>query len=88
MSAGAAINKFLARLGAKPSDAVLSAKWDEIVGQNSELVKISRGVANRTAYIRPKNPGEKLILSYEIPVILKKINDYFGYNAIGKIVIK
>jgi len=85
---GPVINKFLARLGAKASDSDLSAKWAEVVGEDSELVKISRGVRERTATIRAKNPAERLALSYRAPEIIDRINRYFGYDAVAKIVVR
>jgi hypothetical protein len=88
MFVGAAIGNFLRRLGAKASDSDLAAKWPDIVGPDSELVKISRGVKDRTATIRAKNPSERLTLSYQAPEIIAKINAYFGYNAVLKITVK
>jgi hypothetical protein len=88
MFIGAAINKLLARIGAGASDSELAAKWAEIVGPDSELVKMSRGVKNRTATIRAKNPAERLALSYRAPEIVEKINAYFGYGAAAKIIVK
>jgi len=85
---GAVINKFLHGLGAKASDADLSAKWAEIVGGDSELIKISRGIKDRTVYIRAKNPAARLTMSYQTDEIIGKINTYFGYNAVAKIVVK
>jgi hypothetical protein len=88
MFVGAAVNNFLRRLGAKASDSDLSAKWSDIVGEDSKLVKISGGVKNRTAYVRAKNPSYRLTLSYQADDIIKKINAYFGYDAVQKIVVK
>ncbi|MDR3208478.1 MAG: DUF721 domain-containing protein [Rickettsiales bacterium] len=88
MFAGPAINNFLRRLGAKASDGDLAAKWGDIVGEDSELVKISRGVSGRTATIRAKNPAARLAMSYQAPEIIEKINAYFGYDAVLKIVVK
>jgi hypothetical protein len=85
---GAAINNFLRRLGARASDGDLAAKWGDIVGPDSELVKISGGAKNRTAYVRAKNPAARLTLSYQSDDIIKKINAYFGYGAVGKIVVR
>ena len=85
---GAVINKFIGGLGAKASDSELSARWDEIVGPDSELVKMSRGVRGRTAFIKAKNPAARLSLSYEAPGIVEKINKYFGYDAVLKVVVK
>lgn len=88
MFIGPAINNLLQRLGAKASDSDLGAKWDEIVGDDCELIKISRGVRGRTATIRAKNPSERLTLSYRAPEIIRKINIYFGYDAVEKIVVR
>ena len=85
---GATINKFLVGLGANASDTDLSAKWGEIIGNDSALVKISRGKTDRTATIKAKNPAAKMTLQFEAPEIIKKINAYFGYNAVSKIVIR
>ena len=85
---GAAINRVLRRIGAKASDGELAAKWNDIVGGDSELVKISRGVKDRTVWILAKNPAERLALSYQAPDMIKKINVYFGYGAVLKIVVK
>jgi len=88
MFIGAAINNFLLRLGAKASDSDLAKKWGDVVGGDSELIKISRGVSGRTAFVRAKNPAARLALSYDAPEIAKKINKYFGYDAIAKVVVK
>jgi hypothetical protein len=88
MFIGPAINGLLRRLGAKASDSDLGAKWGDIVGKDSELVKISRGVRGRTAYIRAKNPSERLAMSYRAPEIAHRINAYFGYDAVAKIVVR
>ncbi|MDR1027251.1 MAG: DUF721 domain-containing protein [Rickettsiales bacterium] len=85
---GSAINKLLSRLGAKASDADLAARWPELVGPDTELVRITRGVKDRTATIRAKNPARRLEISYSAPEIAEKINKYFGYGAIGKVVVR
>jgi hypothetical protein len=88
MFIGPAINNLLRRLGAKASDSDLAAKWGDVIGGSSELVKISRGVRGRTAMVRAKNPSERLALSYQAPEIIEKINNYFGYEAVAKIVVR
>ena len=85
---GAAVNKFLLSLGAKASDSDLAAKWSEIIGDDSSLVKISRGIKDRTATIKAKNPAARLTLQFETPEIIKKINEFFGYEAVSRIVVK
>ena len=88
MFIGPAINNFLRGLGAKASDADLARKWAEVVGADSELIKISKGVRGRTAYVGAKNPSARLTLSYQTPEIVKKINAYFGYDAVEKVVVR
>ena len=85
---GAAINNLLRKMGAKQSDSDLSARWHELFGDDSELVKISRGTNDRTIYIRAKNPSARITLSYQADEFIKKLNKYFGYEAISKVVIK
>jgi len=85
---GATINKFLSSLGAKTSDSDLAVKWAELFGTDSSLVKITRGVKDRTAHIKAANPAARLTLQFESPEIIKKINTYFGYNAVSKIVVR
>ena len=86
MFIGAAINNFLRKIGASASDSDLSARWKDIICEDSEFIKISRN--KHIAYIRAKNPAAKLILSYKAPEIIKKINAYFGYEAVSKIIVK
>ena len=88
MFIGPAINNLLRRLGAKSSDSDLATRWNEIVGMDCKLVRLSRGNKNRTVFIRANNPSEKLLMSYQSPEIIKKINAYFGYEAVSKVVIK
>jgi len=85
---GAAVNKFLSSLGAKTSDSDLAAKWGELFGNDSSLVKISRGVKDRTATLKAANPAARLTLQFESPEIIKKINAYFGYDAVSKITVR
>ena len=85
---GAAINKLLSRLGAKASDAELAARWTDIMGDGTEMMKMSRGIKGRTIYVRAKNPAERLAVSYQSADMIKKINDYFGYDAVEKVVVR
>lgn len=88
MFIGPAINNLLRKLGAKSSDSDLAVKWDEIVKMDCKLVRLSRGNKNRTVYVRANNPSEKLLMSYQAPEIIKRINAYFGFEAVSKVVIK
>jgi hypothetical protein len=85
---GAAINKFLTRLGAKASDGELLKHWGDLFGDEFTLIKLSRGAKDRTIYIRAKNPAERLALSYRAADIIEKINSYFGYDAVSKVVVR
>lgn len=79
--------------GARASDADLAARWDEIMGP--EIAAVARIAAVRktrdnkyTIAIRPANPAFALQLSYQADEITKKINKYFGYDAVGKITFR
>ena len=88
MFIGAAVNNLLRGLGAKASDGELSARWNDLIGPDTEMVKMSRGVKDRTLTIRAKNPAERLTISYRAPEMVEKVNAYFGYDAVLKIVVK
>ena len=38
--------------------------------------------------VKPKNPAFALQLSYSVPEITKRINKYFGYDAVNKITFR
>jgi len=90
MFAGAIINRLVARWGGRASDAGLSEKWSEIVGDDCVLIKISKSAdgRGRIATIRAKNPAGRLALTYRKAEIQSKINDFFGFDAVAKIVVK
>ena len=76
--------------GFRASDADLAARWPEIMGadiatiaQIAAIKKMRDGRYNIA--IRPKNPAFTLQLSYMTDEITKKLNNYFGRTAIGKI---
>ena len=76
--------------GVRASDADLVQRWDEIMGP--DIASVARVVAikkNRdntfNVVIRPSVPAYALQLSYKSDEIVKKINKYFGYNAVSKI---
>ena len=76
--------------GFRASDADLVARWPEIMGadiaaiaQIAAIKKMRDGRYNIA--IRPKNPAFTLQLSYMTDEITKKLNNYFGRTAIGKI---
>lgn len=76
--------------GIRASDADLIKRWDKIMG--SEISAIANVVAIKKAKngkfnitLRPKNPAFTLQLSYMSDEIKKKINNYFGREAVEKI---
>ena len=76
--------------GVRASDADLLARWDEIMG--ADIANVARLAAIRknrdntfNVVIRPAVPAYALQLSYQSDEIIKRINKYFGYNAVGKI---
>lgn len=76
--------------GVRASDADLVQRWDEIMG--ADIAAVARLAAIRknrdntfNVVIRPTVPAYALQLSYQSDEIIKKINKYFGYNAVTKI---
>ncbi|MBR5153738.1 MAG: DUF721 domain-containing protein [Alphaproteobacteria bacterium] len=76
--------------GVRASDADLVARWDDIMG--ADIANVARLAAIRknrdntfNVVIRPAVPAYALQLSYQSDEIIKRINKYFGYNAVGKI---
>lgn len=76
--------------GVRASDADLAQRWDEIMGPDiaavAALVAIKKNRDDTfNVVIRPTVPAYALQLSYRADEIIKKINKYFGYNAVSKI---
>lgn len=76
--------------GVRASDADLAQRWDEIMGPDIAAVAALAAIKkNRddtfNVVIRPTVPAYALQLSYRADEIIKKINKYFGYNAVSKI---
>ena len=76
--------------GVRASDADLVARWDDIMG--ADIANVARLAAIRknrdntfNVVIRPAVPAYALQLSYQSDEIIKRINKYLGYNAVGKI---
>ena len=79
--------------GRHASDADLVERWDEIMGSDissiAKLVAIKKTIGNKySVVIKPVNPALALQLSYSRDEILRRINKYFGYDAISKITIR
>ncbi|MDR2770005.1 MAG: DUF721 domain-containing protein [Rickettsiales bacterium] len=90
MFLGPAINRFLIKIGATMSDGDLADNWNEISAglPKSKLAKLSCGKKNRTVRIVVENPAERLTLSYAAPELIRRINAYFGYDAVTKVAIR
>ena len=76
--------------GVRASDADLANRWDEIMGADiASVAKLAAIKKNRdntfNVVIRPATPAYALQLSYQSDEIIKRINKYFGYDAVSKI---
>jgi hypothetical protein len=88
----AAFGGLLRAFGARASDSDLAARWDEIMGAEitakARLHGLSKAKTGRTMTIRATSPAFALELSYLAEDIRRRANKYFGYEAIGKILVK
>lgn len=87
---GGALGGLIKIFGIRASDSDLAARWDEIMG--TDIASVARLAAIRknrdntfNVVIRPAHPAYALQLSYQSDEIVKRINKYFGYDAVGKI---
>lgn len=99
-SIGGAFGGLMRILGGRASDADLAKRWAVIMGPElsatAALVGISKTgartdggrVYRRTLTIRASVPAMATPLSYQTRDIIDRVNTYFGYDAIGKVVIK
>jgi hypothetical protein len=79
--------------GARASDSDLLAHWDEIMGDDiasvTKLIGIKKTKDKQfNIIIKPANPAFALQLSYQMDEITRRINKYFGYDAVEKITIR
>ena len=89
----ASFGGLLEHLGIRASDADLSENWVKIVGE--DIAKISSVVAIKVVrdkkfniVLRPVTPAFALELSYKVDECTKKINKYYGRDAVSKITIR
>ena len=89
----ASFGGLLENFGIRVSDADLSVNWQNIVGV--DIAKISSLVAIKVTrdkkfniVVRPVSPAFALELSYKVDEITKKVNKYYGYDAVAKITIR
>ena len=79
--------------GVRASDTDLANRWNDIMGDDiasvATLVTIKKTIGNKfSIVIKPTNPALTLQLSYQKDEILRRINKYFGYDAISKITFR
>ena len=85
-----AMGELMQIFGVRASDSDLIQRWDKIMGPEianiaklAAIKKMRDGRFNIT--LRTKNPAFTLQLSYMTDEITKKINKYFGRDAVAKI---
>ena len=88
-----AVGGLLRIFGARASDADLAARWREIMGDDiggvSTLAAIKKDKNGKfNIAVRPINPAFALQLSYQAPEITKRVNKYFGYDAVNKVTFR
>ena len=88
-----AVGGLLRIFGARVSDADLSARWAEIMGSDiggiSTLAAIKKTPNGKfNIAVRPVNPAFALQLSYQSAEITKRVNKYFGFDAVNKITFR
>lgn len=79
--------------GHKTSSTDLVERWDKIMGDDiasiAKPIAIKKTIGNKySVIIKPANPALALQLSYQQNEILRRINKYFGYDAISKITFR
>ncbi len=89
----AALGGLIRIFGGHASDADLAARWAEIMGNDigaiSTLAAIHKTKDGKfNIAVRPKNPAFALQLSYQKDDITKRINKYFGFDAVNKITFR
>ncbi len=80
-------------MGVAASDSDLLNRWDKIMGSDIANIAELNGIKSNKEKkfiitIRAKSPAFSLQLSYQKTEIIDKINKYFGYDAVSKIIIK
>ncbi|MDR2099162.1 MAG: DUF721 domain-containing protein [Rickettsiales bacterium] len=87
------IRKFAPKYGFISADIILN--WEAIAGAEVARMaaphKISFPRGRRqdgTLFIRLKNSSFAAVIQYRFPAIIDRVNTYFGYNAVAKILVK
>ena len=90
---GAALGGLIKIFGGHASDADLAARWSEIMGSDIGATSTLAGIKKTrdgkfNIAVRPLNPALALQLSYSAPEMTRRINKYFGYDAVNKITFR
>ena len=87
------IKKFAPKYGFVNSDIIIN--WEIIAGKDIAQitipVKISFPFGKKqegTLFIKIKNMSFSSVIQYQFPIIIDRINQYFGYNAVKYVKIK
>lgn len=88
-----AMGGLIKMFGVRASDADLAAHWAEIMGPDigalTSLAAIKKTRSGKfNIAVRPINPAFALQLSYQSDEITRRINKYFGYDAVEKITFR
>ena len=88
-----AMGGLLRIFGARVSDADLAARWRDIMGADiggiSTLAAIKKTPNGKfNIAVRPINPAFALQLSYQSEEIAKRVNKYFGFDAVNKVTFR
>ena len=88
-----AFGGLMAIFGGRISDVDLVKNWKNVVSK--DIYDVANVVAIRKTrdkkfniVLRPVNPSFALELSYKIEECKKQINNYYGYDAVAKIIIR
>lgn len=89
----ASFGNLMSVFGGRVSDSDLADNWRNVVG--NEIANIAKVIAIKTTrdkkfniVLRPANPAFALELSYKVGECIKKINKYYGREAVAKITIR
>ena len=89
----ASFGNLMNSLGIRASDADLIENWKNVVG--ADIAKIANVIAIKATrdkkfniVLRPVSPAFALELSYKVDECIKKINNYYGRDAVAKITIR
>jgi len=88
-----AFGGLLKLFGQPASDTDLAARWGEIMGNDIASIATLAAITKTrdkkfNIAVRAANPAFALQLSYQKDEIAKRINKYFGYDAVAKVTIR